>query len=77
MQAVSLVGEPATSRGNIDYISLALPTLYDPLGDYGLAADGGAYSGEVGRVPEPASLGALLLGSFFLSSWWRRRSFER
>jgi hypothetical protein len=61
-----LVGESAVSRGNIDYLELALPSGYDPLADYGLAADGGGYSGEVGRgypTPEPASLLTLLVGT--------------
>jgi hypothetical protein len=60
--AADILGKEAVSRGNIDFVSLVLPALYNPLTDYGLSGDGGAYSGEVGRAPEPASLGALLLG---------------
>ena len=64
--AGALVGESAVSRGNIDYLELALPSGYDPLADYGLAADGGGYSGEVGRgfpTPEPVSVLTLLIGA--------------
>jgi hypothetical protein len=67
--AADLIGKGAVSRGNIDFVSLALPSAYDPLADYGLVADGGGYSGEVGHgfpTPEPASLLALLLGSIVL-----------
>jgi hypothetical protein len=66
-----LVGQSAVSRGNIDFLELALPAGYDPLRDYGLLADGGGYSGEVGRgVPEPASLLMLLCGAGIMT---RRR----
>ena len=68
--AAELLGKVAVSRGNIDFESLMLPSLYNPFVDHALAADGGGYSGEVGRAPEPASLGALLLGVVLLS---RRR----
>lgn len=67
--AADLIGEKAVSRGNIDFVDLALPSAYDPLADYGLAADGGGYSGEVGHgfpTPEPASLLAVLLGTIVL-----------
>jgi hypothetical protein len=67
-----LVGQSAVSRGNIDFLELQLPSGYDPLADYGLSTDGGAYSGEVGRgVPEPTSLLMLLLGAGTVG--WRRR----
>jgi hypothetical protein len=61
-----LVGEGAVSRGSIDFLELELPSGYDPLVDYGVAADGGGYSGEVGRgfpIPEPAGLLTLLVGA--------------
>jgi hypothetical protein len=63
--ADELIGQSAVSRGNIDYLQLALPSGYDPLVDYGLPADGGGYSGEAGRgypTPEPACLLTLLVG---------------
>jgi len=61
--AGDLVGEPAASRGNIDFLALALPAGYHPLEFGELRADGGGYSGEVGRTPEPASVITLLLGA--------------
>lgn len=62
--------DTAVSRGNIDFEDLALPSLYDPNEDYGLAADGGGYSGEAGpgsnTIPEPSSLALLALGGLAL-----------
>lgn len=68
--AFDLIGEPAASRGNIDFEELRLSSLYDPLVDYGLLADGGGYSGEVGYVPEPAAF--LLWGLAAVVSMRRR-----
>lgn len=60
----ALVGQQGAMRGNIDFLSMALPTGYDPLVRLtGQESDGGGYSGEAGLVPEPASLAALLTGA--------------
>lgn len=64
------IGDPAATRGNIDFLSLALPSGYDPLQSGNLVADGGGYSGELGVIPEPASLLMLLAGT---ALWLRRR----
>lgn len=66
--ADELVNQSAVSRGNIDFQNLQLPSGYHPLLDYGLAADGGGYSGEVGRgIPEPSVLMLLGLGAAVLT----------
>lgn len=69
------IGSQAVSRGNIDFVSLALPSHYNPNERYpGMFADGGGYSGEAGpgnAIPEPASV-ILLLGGLAFAA--RRRS---
>jgi len=71
----SFIGSPAVSRGNIDFLELALPSRYNPMQrNSAVFADGGGYSGEAGPgfpIPEPTTLTGLLVG---LALAGRRRS---
>jgi hypothetical protein len=74
-QAKNLIGESGVVRGNIDLIQFAgFPSRYDPASNVSLQA-AGSYSGETGAgfsVPEPATMGLLVIGGLF--GLLRRRS---
>jgi PEP-CTERM motif len=73
--AKNVVGQTGVMRGNIDLIDfVGFTARYDPasLVNHQIA---GSYSGETGGgygVPEPATIGLLVLGSLF--GLWSRRS---
>lgn len=74
VEEAGLVGAPGAMRGHIDFVGAPaawMPMEYDPLSaDPMVDSIRAAYSAETGWIPEPASLGLLLLGAPLL---FRRR----
>ena len=62
--AADLIGQPAVTRGHIDFQTIQLPLRYDPMAEWNIPPDGGGYSGELGLgIPEPSALILLGLGA--------------